>query len=83
MQIFCPAGKFGFHFGDRPSGDPLGGATPSRMDCGHGALARVDDQNRDAVGGFDGNQPPGVLIDQRIAIAQAPERPAASTTMPE
>jgi hypothetical protein len=69
-QVAGPAGESRLHVLDSPSGNPLRGPTPAGVDCGNGALVRVDDQNRDTVGCLDGDEPSWSVIDQGIDVAE-------------
>ena len=44
-------------------------AAPTGMNGGDGALFRVDEENRDAVGGLDAQEEPGTICDGGIASA--------------
>ena len=43
---------------------------PSGVDRGHGAMALVDQQHRDAIGGLDGHDRARRVFEQRVAFAE-------------
>ena len=53
----------------RGGGNARGRAAPSGMYRGNGAMALVHQQNRDAIGGFDGDYRAGAVFQQRVALA--------------
>jgi hypothetical protein len=75
-QVVRPAGESRLHVLDSPSGNPLRGPTPAGVDGSYSAMARIDDENRDAVGGLNGDEPSWGVLDEGIAVAER-TRPAA------
>lgn len=50
--------------------DPAGGAAPSRVHGGHGAVARVGEQHGDAIGGLYGHHTSGGVFEQGVTVTQ-------------
>src|SRR5713226_8828128 len=69
-QFVRSAGESPLHVLDRPGRNHLHRPTPTGVNCAYGTLPRIDYQNGDTVGGLNGNQPPGCVIDQGIAVAE-------------
>lgn len=57
------------HLADGFGGDASKSATPARMDGGDGALFRIDEEDRDAVGGLHGEEKARAIGDGGVATA--------------
>src|SRR5260370_11555649 len=58
------------HLADGFDDDAGESAAPTGMNGGDGALFRVDEENRDTVGGLDAEEEPGTICDGGIAAAR-------------
>ncbi len=69
-QIGGPGFEVHPHLADGFDDDALKGATPASVNGGDGAVFRVDEENRDAIGGLDTKEEPGTVRGGGIALAR-------------
>jgi hypothetical protein len=69
-QVAGLARKSLLHMLDSPGRNPLHRSTPAGVNCGDGALARIDHQNRDTIGGLDSDELSRRVLDQGIAVTE-------------
>ena len=67
-HVFRARAKFHLHAAERFFGDARERAAPAGMNRGDGALLRIGEKNRNAVGGLDGKQDAGLAGEQRVAF---------------
>jgi len=58
------------HLADGFDDDAGESAAPAGMNGGDGALFRIDEENRDAIGGLDAQEEPGTICDGGISAAR-------------
>ncbi len=58
------------HLADGFDDDALESAAPAGMNGGDGALFRIDQENRDAIGGLDTQEKPGTVCDGGVPSAR-------------
>jgi len=75
-QVVRPARKSLLHILDRPNCNLLHCPAPAGVNRGDGAVARINHQNRDAIGGLDGDEPSWCFLDQGITVAERARAPA-------
>lgn len=74
QQIGGAAGEFALHDTDGFLSDASKSAAPTRMNCGNGAFARIDQQDRNAIGGLNGEKQAWVCGGGSIANASGIRR---------
>jgi hypothetical protein len=57
-------------FGNGARGDGPYGSTPAGMHCGYGSIPGIDNQERNAIRGFDGYQNVWRVFDKGVAFSQ-------------
>ena len=69
-EIGGPGFELHLHLADGFDDDALERAAPSGVNCCDGALLRIDEENRDTVGGLDGKQKAGAVGDGSVSAAR-------------
>jgi hypothetical protein len=70
VQVRGIGGEFRAHTIDGVRDDGLDGAAPTGVDGGYGVMLFVHEENREAVGSFDGDEVSGGVFEERVGIAQ-------------